>query len=448
MHMSALAARRTQVGKQVVHGMHSVLTALDTVSEAHPSLLSAAKLKVRFLKPVYVGDRVEFLQRDSGATKLRIEAVVDGITVVEVRLDLAETVGSDEQSNIPLPDDTRTCRELTLAEMAGRSGTVRLATIAEKISSRFPHAARYLGVVRVGALLCLSRLVGMECPGLHSLFWGIEVEFAAIGTSGAVQYYVASFDDCFGLLEIEVDGLGVHGRVDAFARTPPATQPSMAEVASLVAPNEFAGQRALVVGGSRGLGELTAKILASGGGHPFITYAVGKDDAERVAAEIMQQGGECSLLQYDVRSEPSQQLAWVTGPISSLYYYATCHISTRRIKRFDRAAFNEFLNFYVHGFYELCCFLKDRSEHRVAAFYPSSAFVEERPRDMTEYSMAKAAGEILCEDLNLSLSGLRITVVRLPRLLTDQTASVVPTKNENALEIILPIVRNLQNPNP
>ena len=45
------------------------------------------------------------------------------------------------------------------------------------------------------------------------------------------------------------------------------------------APGEFANVRALVIGGSRGLGEITAKIIAAGGGDVWITYRRGKEDA-------------------------------------------------------------------------------------------------------------------------------------------------------------------------
>ena len=45
---------------------------------------------------------------------------------------------------------------------------------------------------------------------------------------------------------------------------------------------------------------------------------------------------------------------------------------------------------------------------------------------MTESSMAKSAGEMLCADLNRSECGIRMLVSRQPRLLTDQTATVKP----------------------
>lgn len=445
MHMSSLAARRTPAGKRVVHGMHTVLAALDSAAAASRSLGSPAKLNVRFLKPVYVGDTVAFLQTRPGDVELRLQALVDDVAAVDLRLSLGDGVGNRQESRLLTHDETTNCRDLSLTEMRGRSGTVRLATTVDKMSARFPHAADHLGASAVGALLCLSRLVGMECPGLHSLFSEFEIQFTLADPPDALHYNVASIDDRFRLLEIEVGGLGIRGRVEAFARTPPTTQASMQEVSSLVGPKEFVNQRALVVGGSRGLGELTAKVLAAGGGQPVITYAVGREDAERVAAEITQHGGYCSLLRYDVQSPPSQQLASLTDPISSLYYYATCQIFRRSTKRFDSDALEEFLNFYVRGFYDLCCFLKASPDRRIAAFYPSSVAVVERPRDMTEYSMAKAAAEILCSDLNRSWPGLHVTTVRLPRLLTDQTTTVVPARSENALEVVLPIIRGVQN---
>jgi hypothetical protein len=64
---------------------------------------------------------------------------------------------------------------------------------------------------------------------------------------------------------------------------------------------------------------------------------------------------------------------------------------------------------------------------------------------MTEYSMAKAAGETLCADMNLSQGPLHVTVSRLPRLPTDQTASTIAVEMASPIEIMLPIVREVQS---
>jgi acyl dehydratase/NADP-dependent 3-hydroxy acid dehydrogenase YdfG len=443
MHMSPMLARRTQLGRPVVHGMHTLLRALDGLAASSPGLAYPSKLTAKFLGPVYVGENVAINVVERNDRKVRLQARLDETIAVDLTI-----VPGDERPDVDFAlnavDGRGSCRELALEEMAGRSGTIAPATTAEHIRLSFPDASRWLGAERVAALLGLSRLVGMECPGLHSMFSGFAIEFPVTGTPSSLQYRVAKVDGRFRLLKIDVEGLGVRGRVEAFARQPPIGQKSIAELASVVGPKEFARQRALIVGGSRGLGELTAKLIAAGGGHPVITYAVGKDDAERVASEIKQWGGECDILKYDARVAPSEQLALLNGPVSQLYYYATCPIFGLRTKEFDAGILEEFLQFYVRGFYDLCAALKEFSKQGISVFYPSTVAVEERPRNMTEYSMAKAAAEILCVDLNRAWPTVYITSVRLPRLLTDQTTTVAPVRNADAVETILPIVRKVQ----
>jgi len=71
-------------------------------------------------------------------------------------------------------------------------------------------------------------------------------------------------------------------------------------------------------------------------------------------------------------------------------------------------------------------------------------YVDSRPPDLTEYAMSKAAGEILCADLQRQLRGLRVIVRRLPRLPTDQTSSLVPMETGDPLRVMLPIIRDMQ----
>jgi nucleoside-diphosphate-sugar epimerase len=64
---------------------------------------------------------------------------------------------------------------------------------------------------------------------------------------------------------------------------------------------------------------------------------------------------------------------------------------------------------------------------------------------MTEYAMVKAAGEQLCRDMNQYVSGLEIITTRLPRLRTDQTATVIPSREIDAIEVMLPIIREMKS---
>ncbi len=58
--------------------------------------------------------------------------------------------------------------------------------------------------------------------------------------------------------------------------------------------------------------------------------------------------------------------------------------------------------------------------------------------------MAKTAGEVLCAGLNAHWPNIRIVVNRIPRVLTDQTASLMQVESADPLEVILPIIRQVQ----
>jgi hypothetical protein len=77
-------------------------------------------------------------------------------------------------------------------------------------------------------------------------------------------------------------------------------------------------------------------------------------------------------------------------------------------------------------------------------FYPSTTALEaDGVRELTEYAAAKAAGETLCRTLSASTPGLRILVRRLPRVATDQTATILPAPALDPVEALLPVIREM-----
>jgi hypothetical protein len=58
--------------------------------------------------------------------------------------------------------------------------------------------------------------------------------------------------------------------------------------------------------------------------------------------------------------------------------------------------------------------------------------------------MAKTSGEILAKYVNEFMSGIHVICRRLPRILTDQTATVGVASADNALDVMLPIVYDVQ----
>ncbi len=301
MHLDPVAARRTSAGAPVVHGIHTLLWLLDNISAHHPEIETVAAVRVRFYKTVYVGDRVEGRIVRFTTTSLLAQACVEGVEVVSVWLGLGALAPATSQLSMDqLP--TLLARQsvpadLRLDQMENRSGRVSFLTGLSEMERAFPSAARLLGLSRIAAIGCSTYLVGMVVPGLHSVYGGLDLRFAADATpANELQFAATTVDSRFRRVQLKIKGPGLAGSVVTFARVPPVSQPSMAAIAEHVGGGEFDKSTALIVGGSRGLGELTAKLIAAGGGKVIITFAIGKVDAEKVAAEINNWVGSAMLL--------------------------------------------------------------------------------------------------------------------------------------------------------
>lgn len=77
--------------------------------------------------------------------------------------------------------------------------------------------------------------------------------------------------------------------------------------------------------------------------------------------------------------------------------------------------------------------------------HPSTVFAKNTRPAIIEYAMAKTAGEMLCAHLNRHGTGAQTIVHRLPRLLTEQTATIPPVATRDPLEVMLPIIREVQS---
>ena len=449
IHVDAVAARRTHAGTRVIHGIHSLIWALDSFSRSSLDRGNIRTLKAQFLRPIYIGDRVDLEITLPTSTTAKIRLLVCGDEVLTATLDCTTSTAPPvipyKSGNSPMPIPSRP-HDRGLEQMRGLRGSLAFGSLISDITDLFPSAVNYFGFDTIAALVSSSSLVGMVVPGLHSMFSGLDVHFTNDPSlpDREIQFAVLSVTERFRLVRIGVRSRGLHGTLETISRLPPVKQPNMEAVRSCVSPGEFRNNIALIVGGSRGLGELTAKIIAAGGGKVVITYASGADDAEEVAREIRAAGNSCEIINYDVHAATTQQIAGLGVIPTHLYYFATPAIFRRKNGLFDEARFREFCGFYLNGFFATVRACVDLRPQGIKAFFPSSAALDARSAAMTEYTMAKAAGEILCEDLQRFIPGLRILMRRLPALPTDQTSSVVHSKTLNPIDKLLPIVREMQ----
>ncbi|NKJ47767.1 hypothetical protein CIC12_13655 [Burkholderia sp. SG-MS1] len=444
VHVDALKARRSQFGRPIVHGMHLLLWAIEEGLADTPKT-ALAKISCVFRNPVRVDEEVLFrLVKDHEQHK-KIVLECNGAECATVHVEL-----SANEMDIAFTDRSpgmKDCHERSESSLDNAQGSIPLELDTAVVRERFPVLTHKVPLGQVALILATTRLVGMECPGLHSIYSGLSVSFSPSSNTaeseGRLDWKVVNYDDRFRRLSVDIVADGATGVIQAMLRPAPHKQKTCAELKTLIPDAEmFAGQRALVIGGSRGLGELCAKILAVGGADVRLTYHRGKDDAQAVVADINNGPGKSASLAYDM-FDPPEDLQKGLGDgwtPTHVYYFATPPIFVATRGKFSSDLFARFSRYYVEGFYTCWQSIRQITPEKFTMFYPSSVAVETPYLNMGEYAAAKAAGENLCSYLCTCDKKLTIKVVRLPRLPSDQTLSIVEVKTHDPVETILGVL--------
>lgn len=442
VHVDPVAARRSPTGTPIVHGVHQALAALEAQFSSNPGAAApVAKLRISFEKPLPVGSIAGIVRTraDESGFVLEVRSGVEITTKIVamfgagVALSGVKTAGAVHSPQAPLDHSE--------ADLVGLSGGIQLSGDREAVNSAFPATSTAIGTARVDGLLATTFLVGMVAPGRNSLFRGLSLTATADGAAdGRLAFRTVLYDPRFRLLRLSIEGGGWTGSVDAHLRRGPVVQPSIDAVSHHVKRGEFSGLRSLIIGGSRGLGEVIAKILASGGADVTITYAKGSADAARVRSEIVGWGGNCEVAPFDLRSGAEGLDLIVRTPRDQVYFMATPPIgSVDSGHRPDVLA--RYLESYVEGFAAVVERLAQTADRRLDVFYPSTIYVEAPPRDFIDYAMAKAAGEVFCASLRTDPRFANVVVERLPRLASDQTAGLASERFPDPVQGLLDAVR-------
>lgn len=439
LHIDPLAARRSQFGRPVVHGMHLLLWSLEQLLPSGPTSLVNLSCTIR--NPVGIDEQVSCRLIDREQGRLRIVIEVDGNQCATVDFEIGTSQSSASFADrAPDVGVSQECQEQDLAHL---HGMLPLDMSATSFTELFPRLSTILPAAQVAVVLATTRLVGMECPGLHSIYSELSLAFTPPSDTAleeALSWRVDRYDERFRRLTISIATNDALGTITAMLRPGPQSQPTSAELRkSLSHTAQYADQRALVVGGSRGLGELCAKLLAAGGADVRLSYLRGRTDAEAVIADIRASGGKADIFEYDILGA-NDTLAgslggnWVP---SHVYYFATPPIFAATRGKFSSDLFARFCQYYVNGFYSCYQAVRRLTSNPIMLYYPSTVAVETIFPNMGEYGAAKSAGENLCRYIELCDRNAHVKIARLPRLPSDQTLSLVQAEMESPIEAML-----------
>jgi acyl dehydratase/NADP-dependent 3-hydroxy acid dehydrogenase YdfG len=436
LHLDPVAARRLQFGGTVCHGVHLVLQALEAL--AHSGALRGRSLhavSAVFHQPVRTGVAVRcVVTPDAGGGRVKVSGMVAARPQFTVQVTLGPAAAAPEVAEAQ-PESA--CAALNpsfpadASALQAASGAVPLRLNSALLQQLFPALAAWPDGRAVAAdLMASTNLVGMRHPGQNSIYSEFKLHRSAAPCSATVvPYSVEHADPRFQKVRLRLQGALLEGTVDAFFRAPPVAQRTLDELATITQPGCVAGQRALVVGGSRGLGELVAKMLLAGGAEVTITYARGEADAARTVAAARERGAVCQALKLDatVPLAPDTAAALAQAGYTHLYHFATPAIGKSPSGQWSQALFDSYCRIYVAALDELCRTAVEGSRDNgpLHVFYPSTVFLDKAERGFAEYCAAKAAGETLCDHLALNAARFVVQRPRLARMKTDQNSSVL-----------------------
>ena len=443
IHTDPVQARRSVFNSTVAHGISTLFWALDCAILSRDEAIRIQSIRAKFAKPVRVGEPIQCDVKEQNDKEGLIHIINHDEIAAKIEVAWARP-RSKQKVGFSLQDPKRVeCRMNAGGDIEEACGKVPLHLNAGSLASLFPVLSARLEPVQISQLLATTRVVGMECPGLHSIYRGMDLVFAnREGSYGDLEYKVTRFDERIRRVDIAVSSENLQGTLTTFLRPPPLEQADVQTLQEGLIRGEFESQKALVIGGSRGIGEVAAKLLAGGGADVHLTFNQGRDDADRIVREIVHHGGKASSSFLNVL-EPahfSSEDVVTSGPPTHLYYFATPPISVGTHKSFSASVFTRFCDFYVGGLVKVVSRVAARDLRGL--FFPSSIFVEELPLNMGEYSAAKMAGEGVCRLLEKWYPDVMFAVPRLPRMRTDQTVSLLGEALPAPEEVILDPLRS------
>lgn len=445
IHVNPVISRRLIPGSQIVHGVNIFLTALNSTLGKK----KFNKIKCNFFNPININEKVYFVKKKIGKNLL-IEVKNKSVIFANIYLESDTNNLKKKEYNfkknyfikinkIKKKNINNNFSEL---KMLNRNYEINLSNF--KLSKNYQNLKEIFSISQFKAILSISYFVGMVCPGLNSILSYFEINLKKnLILNKKINFYIENFDKRINLIKIKLHGT-LEGEIKSFVHPGKTPQPEIRKIKQFVKNKEFLKTDSLIIGGSRGLGELTAKILACGKGKVNITYFKGFEDAKKLKKEISSTSGKkCEIKKLNIIKDDLKKKAKFFSKYDYIFFFATPKISIKKNDKFDKNVFNFFYKFYVQKFKNLCELLEKNSKKKQIIFFPSTIFIENTPSKLKEYAKAKLFAEKMINKLNIKFKKLRIVSERLPKLKTDQTTGVISNLKNQNIKIMIPIIRNI-----
>jgi NAD(P)-dependent dehydrogenase (short-subunit alcohol dehydrogenase family) len=402
LHLDKAYANGTPYGQRVVFGALGALACLGRIPRRR-----ITRMAVEFLRPMFLD--VDYRVRVVLNEQTCVAHLYDGsLPVLALSVQMAE----DSQDSDGLLGDSFFERTEAVERHKNDIATGLRVSGGHACDGPSVVALRHrwgiTGHSSAVAVLCLaSYLIGMDLPGRSALFFGLTVDFELLQQGGKLAYEAAvrSIDK---MLQLRMDLVIMCGDIRiasgmcrAFLRQT-MTMEEMAPPES----SALAGQVALVVGSSRGLGASIKRALQQSGA---ATFGISRSESGDAADP-------------DVLNRMRERILEDHGRLDILVCNACPPVIPLRLEQNALQRIEGYINRVASLVAApLCAFLELLNESGGCAVIISSIFVERPTREFPHYIAAKSAVEGLARVAPLQYPKMSSLIVRPEKLLTDMT---------------------------
>ena len=416
LHVNDAYARHYLNGRRVCHG--TLLTSL-ALSDL-PELCAGAtveELKVDFEGPVCIGDTIDAkvlrdagnihiaLQNQYGARCLKLDLKIGGPAKGDLRVARAGEEGG--QGRLAHPT------KKTFAELSpdvGRQGALAYSDAEAGIPQIAALQSGQPGLMRL--LARLTYAVGMVSPGAQSLFSGFRLNRAA-GYEPRFTYALVSARENLHLCSYKGRYLDFEFTYSAFVRTDHEAYALDRTVAPMS--DAYRGVRAIVIGGSGGIGARVAEEVVRSGGAALVTgRELGNETGPRLSVARLDVSDGLSVEAFAAQADEFAP--------THLFYMASPRIFEKGNPGFSFPRLEKFLDVYVMGLTRLLS--ASRRLAGIPVFWPSTMLLDAQAGGNAEYLISKAVGERMLEML-ADQRAMRVFMPRLGGFSTGQTSSLI-----------------------
>ena len=422
IHLDSNYAYKSMFGEQIVYGSLQILKCLNLFAKQVKKSIFIKKLKVLFKTALYLNKQY-LIRGEFDDNKAIIQLYQNEVLVCKIALDYESNKVSDKPYNTDIY-----IKDVPNQQESNQLIVDNLDFNYAACKDIFPETFIFINKSCIGSILMSTRVIGMKCPGLNSIFNSLELTF----TQQSQDNSTTCFCDCsinqFNSCTIKINSKHCFGILRAFVRPKPIIQNSIRLLKkNNYILNNLKNKKVLVIGGSNGIGSQCCKILSLSGAQVLFTYYRDKDAAKKLKDEI---DSECQqkinyhqfdILNYSV--DTINKLKLFSAEV--LIYFATPKINDKHSKQLSANIFKEFTNCYIFQFDKLINEIGIRNLKVI--FSPSSSAIEDLPQNMLEYALAKSAFETYMRIL--SKFGIKVLCPRFPRVHTSLSQSILNIKD-------------------